>query len=220
MAEDDNEKRARAGAGSGGVFTNDPFLNIAAAIIILLLAVNLFQQLPTIWADIYAAIEGRIGSLGGIYTGAYILAVGFSAACLSGAIYAGMQKSAVVSAEKKELKAMTRAAISGEDTHNDRWQHILSYAASEDQELWRLAIIDADVMMDEMLKTMGYSQDSLGEKLRSAEVPDFRTLDQAWEAHKLRNTIAHEGTSYDLTRSEVDIAINNYRQVFNEFSFI
>lgn len=216
MAEDDKAR----GAGSGGIFSNDPFLNIAAAIIILMLLFAFIEQLPSIWANLSAAIQARVGSLGGIYTGTYIIAVGFSAACLSGAIYAGMQKSAVVSAEKKELKAMTRAAISGEDTHNDRWQHILSYAAADDHELWRLAIIEADVMMDDMLKTMGYTQDSLGEKLRSAEVSDFRTLNQAWEAHKLRNTIAHEGTSYDLTRREVDMAIDNYRQVFNEFSFI
>ncbi|MEX2514700.1 MAG: hypothetical protein WD335_01045 [Candidatus Paceibacterota bacterium] len=216
MAEDDNKKPTSP----GGVFTNDPFLNIAAAIIILMLVGGLIEQLPTMWADISAAIEGRIGSLGGLYTTTYVVAVGFSAACLSGAIYAGLQKSSIAVAERKELKAVTRAAISGEDTHNDRWQHILSYAASDDHELWRLAIIEADVMLNEMLKVMGYQQDSLGEKLKNAEESDFRTLNQAWEAHKLRNTIAHEGSTYNLTRGEVDRAIDNYRQVFNEFSYI
>lgn len=214
---DDNNNRDR---GSGGLSNTDPFINIAAAIIILLLLSHLAQTLPAVISNMWASISGSIGPLGGFYTGSYILAVGFVSACIFGTVYAFMQKSRVVAAEKREMEAMTQAAIAGETTQNERWQRILSYAASDDEELWRLAIIDADVMMDEMLEVMGYPQDSLGEKLKSVEESDFRTLNQAWEAHKLRNTIAHKGSTYDLTRRELDAAINNYRQVFDEFSYI
>lgn len=216
MADNNNAKAANP----GGIFTNDPFLNIAAAIIILLLIINLIESLPSILANLSAAIEGRVGSLGSWYTTSYVITAAFSTFCVAGAVYATIQKNLVARAEKQELNALTRAAITGEDTHNDRWQHILSYAAADDQKLWRLAIIEADVMLDEMMDAMGYPQDSLGEKLKNAEDSDFRTRNQAWEAHKLRNTIAHEGSTYKLTRREVDKAINNYRQVFDEFSYI
>lgn len=216
MADENNNRSG----GSGGLSNTDPFINIAAAIIIFLLLSHLAQTLPTVIADMWASVSGSMGPLGGIYTGSYIIAVGFVSACIFGTAYAFMQKSRVVAAEKRELESLTQAAIAGESTQNERWQRILSYAASDDEELWRLAIIDADVMMDEMLESMGYPQDSLGEKLKSVEESDFRTLNRAWEAHKLRNTIAHKGSTYDLTRRELDAAINNYRQVFNEFSYI
>jgi hypothetical protein len=216
MADDDKGKDS----GSNGIFTNDPFLNIAAAIIILLLVFNFVQMLPSFLSEVSTTVKSRVGSLSGLYSGLYVASVLFSAACFAGAIYAGIQKGIIAKAEKKEYEAMTKAAISGERTQNDRWEHVLTHAASDDEELWRLAIIEADVMLDEMLQVMGYTQDSLGEKLRSADTSSLKTLDQAWSAHKLRNTIAHEGSSYNLSRREVDVAIDNYRQVFNEFSFI
>lgn len=214
MPEEDNN------GGSGNLLTGDPFYDVIGGIVILLLTLQLIEVLPGMLSSIFTSVQGGVGSLGGVYSGLYVTAVGFSIASIAGAVYAGMQKHRIVVAEKQELKKLTRAAISGEETHNERWQQILSYAASDDHELWRLAIIEADVMMDEMLETMGYPQDSLGEKLRSAEKSDFQTIEQAWEAHKLRNTIAHEGSTYDLKRKEVDRAINHYRRVFNEFSYI
>lgn len=216
MADENNNSTGD----SGGLSNTKPLANLGAAIVILILLSHLAQTLPTTIGNAWASLSANMGSFGGIYTGSYILAVGFVSACVAGTVYASIQKSKVIAAEKRELQALTQAAIAGEVTQNERWQHILSYAASDDEELWRLAIIEADVMMDEMLEAMGYPQDSLGEKLKSAEESDFRTLNQAWEAHKLRNTIAHKGSTYELTRRELDRAINNYRQVFNEFSYI
>lgn len=209
--------------GGGGFGTGDPLYNAIGALIILLLAVQLFQNLPDMLSNMFGGLTSSIFGYGGwitIYNWLYALSVSFSLACIGGSIYAGMQLSRVRVAQRKELEEMTRAAISGEDTENERWQQILSYAASDDHELWRLAIIEADVMLDEMMETMGYPQDNLGDKLRSVEKSDFYTIEQAWEAHKLRNTIAHEGSSYNLTRRELEKAINNYREVFEEFSYI
>lgn len=155
-----------------------------------------------------------------LYTVLFVFALVFSAACLAGTVYAAIQHSYIRAAQKRELDVLTYAAISGETTENERWQEILSHAASDDEELWRLAIIEADVMLDEMLEAAGYPQDQLGEKLRSVERSDFQTIDQAWEAHKLRNVIAHEGSGYDLSRREAQKAIDNYRSVFKEFGYI
>jgi hypothetical protein len=216
--EDDN-----GGGGGFGLGTGDTFLDAVGAVLIILLLVQLAQNLPGILSNSFGGIWESISGVGGwpgFYTGLYTLAVIFSLACITGIVYASMQLSRVRRAERRELKNLTQAAISGEDTHNERWQQILSYAASDDHELWRLAIIEADVMLDEMLRTMGYQQDSLGGKLRSVERSDFQTIDKAWEAHKVRNSIAHEGSTYDLNRRELERTINNYRQVFTEFSYI
>lgn len=202
--------------------TDDPFLNVIGGILILLFLAQAVRTVPPFLAEKYGWMWEAFLNLpwSSLYETTYATAVVFSLICIAGAVYASMQLSRVRIAESEELKELTRSAISGSETDNERWQQILSYAASDDEELWRLAIIEADVMLDEMLRTAGYPQDSLGAKLRSAERADFRTIDVAWEAHKLRNTIAHEGSTYDLTRKELEETINKYRRVFHEFSYI
>lgn len=219
MPEEDNNNNEEGG---GGILTDDPFLNTFAAIVLILLIAQGSQTLPGVLSERLGGIWEFITGLGsvGLYQAIYAISVIFSLTCIAGGIYASIQLSRVRIAERKELEELTRSAISGTSTDNERWQQILSYAASDDHELWRLAIIEADVMLDEMLDTMGYPQDSLGEKLRSVERSDFRTIDSAWEAHKMRNTIAHEGSTYDLTRRELEDTIDKYRRVFSEFSYI
>lgn len=205
---------------------DDDITYLIGGLIALALLSRLAQNLPEIlseqfgteWQSVQAYVTNFPST--GLYAGLVVFAVAFAAICVAGSAYAAMQSARIRGMQRRELEALTHAAISGEDTENERWQQILSYAASDDEELWRLAIIEADVMLDEMLEAAGYQQDSLGDKLRSVEKSDFRTIEQAWEAHKLRNAIAHEGSAYDLNRRELQRAINQYRQVFNEFGFI
>ena len=54
----------------------------------------------------------------------------------------------------------------------------------------RHAVLEADKLLDALLKHKGYSG-SLGEKLKAAD-ECFNNIDQVWRAHKLRNRLAHE----------------------------
>ncbi len=207
---------------NGGGGQGDPLFNAIGVLIVVLLAAQLIQNLPGILEEQFGGLTDTVMNFSSTttYTVLYTASVVFSLGCLAGTIYASIQKSRIVMAEKRWLDSLTNAAISGEDTENERWQQILSYAASDDHELWRLAIIEADVMLDEMMETMGYTEDSLGDKLRNVEPSDFQTIDEAWEAHKMRNLIAHEGSTYDLKKEEVDRTIKNYQRVFEEFEYL
>jgi hypothetical protein len=103
---------------------------------------------------------------------------------------------------------------------NERWERILGYLESNSPTEWRLAILDADVILDKMLTKSGYHGEGVGEKLKSVERSDFNTLDQAWEAHKIRNSIAHSGSDILLTKRTAKKAIDLYRQVFEEFEYL
>jgi hypothetical protein len=103
---------------------------------------------------------------------------------------------------------------------NERWVEIQKHMQSGNQAEWRLAILEADIMLYDMLEQMGYEGDSIGDKLKQVEPASFNTLDEAWRAHKVRNIIAHEGNAYVLPRSEADRAIRQYETVFKEFYFI
>lgn len=101
-----------------------------------------------------------------------------------------------------------------------RWRHIEGLAGGERASEWREAIIEADIMLDEMLTRQGYAGDGVGEKLQQVERSDFNTLEDAWEAHKVRNLVAHEGSSFDLSDTLAKRTIARYEAVFREFSAI
>ncbi|MSU55675.1 MAG: hypothetical protein EXS46_04035 [Candidatus Taylorbacteria bacterium] len=103
---------------------------------------------------------------------------------------------------------------------NMRWQNILSHFNSTNPNDWRAAIIDADAMLDEVVTSLGYTGEGLGAKLTSIRINDFPTLQSAWEAHKMRNIIAHEGANYNLTERQKEITRRYFETVFRDAGVI
>jgi hypothetical protein len=64
------------------------------------------------------------------------------------------------------------------------------WAHAEAQADPTLKVVEADKVLDEALRMLGY-EGSLGEKLKTAG-PRFSNLDAVWHAHKLRNSLVHE----------------------------
>lgn len=75
------------------------------------------------------------------------------------------------------------------------------------------AILEADKLLDEAFKIKGYSG-SLGEKLKCAE-KCFSKIDEIWNAHKLRNRIAHE-LSIEITPYQTDRALRDFKRALEE----
>lgn len=103
---------------------------------------------------------------------------------------------------------------------NIRWIQVLEYISSTNANDWKLAIIEADSMLDSLMGDLGFKGENLGEKLKMADRDKFRSLNYAWEAHTIRNKIAHEGSSFDLSLHEGKRVIALYEQIFREFGYI
>ncbi len=103
---------------------------------------------------------------------------------------------------------------------NERWESVVKHINSENPNDWKLAILECDIMLGDLLEKIGYHQDSIGEKLKAVEPSDFTNIESAWEAHKIRNAIAHEGTEFAINNREAKRVIGLYEVVFREFEFI
>lgn len=101
-----------------------------------------------------------------------------------------------------------------------RWNRVLEHANSNDEHQWRLAILEADIMLNELLDSLGYKGETMAEKMKQVSRGDFNSIDSAWEAHKVRNRVAHEGAESPLTEREKNRVIGLYSQIFKEFKFI
>lgn len=131
-----------------------------------------------------------------------------------------MQINDKVDIERRINLARSRMERDG-DKSNSRWVNILNLTASENESDWRLAVIEADAMLDDILKEKGYYGINLADRLKSArEGGVFFTVNNAFEAHNVRNRIAHEGINFSLSQMETRRVMRLYESVFEEFKII
>ena len=117
---------------------------------------------------------------------------------------------------EKEKRLDERQAIS----RNPRWVQTLDYLLSPNAGDWKLAIIEADSMLEELLEQLGFKGETLGERLKSVTQDKFKNLTLAWEVHTIRNRIAHEGVNFEVSAREAKRVIAIYEQIFREYGFI
>lgn len=101
-----------------------------------------------------------------------------------------------------------------------QWEIILKHMASENQAEWKLGILEADNILDELLEERGFRGETLGDRLKFAEAKGLKTLNDAWEAHKARNTIVHEEATSPLNKRDARKIIDLYEKVFKELGYL
>ncbi|HET8574734.1 MAG TPA: hypothetical protein VFM02_01005 [Candidatus Paceibacterota bacterium] len=121
-----------------------------------------------------------------------------------------------VEEEKKEEEGEEKE----EKSSHPRFDRVLEHLNAGNEAQWRVAIIEADNILYEILRRAGFPGETLGEMLTNANPQAFRTLEDAWEAHKIRNMIAHQGFDFRLNRHEAHRVINLYKKVFEEFDYL
>ena len=151
-----------------------------------------------------------------------IIAFLLSALFLFGLIYAKIRYAHYAEIEQQLLRDAEAAYAHeySQSSENRRWRDALAHIESENPNDWRLAIIEADIMLEELLDTLGYPGTTIGDKLKQASPQTFKTVDDAWKAHKVRNDIAHRGTDFVLTKRLARETLEHYQRVFQEFSLI
>jgi uncharacterized membrane protein len=98
------------------------------------------------------------------------------------------------------------------DYYNDRWQTLQKLL--KDKSTWPLAVIDADKLLDDVLKRSRYKGKTMGERLVSAQRA-IADNDAVWFGHKLRNRLVHESNVH-LTQKDVKDALLGIRQAMKD----
>lgn len=102
-----------------------------------------------------------------------------------------------------------------------QWQVVLNHVNSESPAEWKLGILEADNMLDEILDAEGWRGESLGERLKAMDASGLTSYQDAWEAHKVRNQIAHEGAAtMDFSKKMARDTILKFEKVFKELKYI
>lgn len=167
----------------------------------------------------FVAAGGILAVLGTLWSIFALISYIVSIGLLALYVYGSIQKNHYADLMDQSLRDEER--LYGEHyrgkARSNHFANIQRHVDSGNPNDWKLAIIEADVMLDELLKQRGYAGNSLGERLRSISPQQLETLNDAWEAHKVRNRIAHEGQDFVLTQRIAQETVTRYQRVFAEF---
>ncbi len=226
------DKGKPAGKPSGG--SGGPSLEGTLGIIALVSVMVIFIILPAVFKlfgttseQVFPSDLGERITAGfeGTVTAASYISIFLSLAFICGIMYAQTMYSEI--RRKMDEAAMPKktAALPIHEqlvsaAPDPRWKDIEGLMQSGNPADWRVAILEADILLEDMLGQMGYSGESIGEKLKQVDPAHFKTIQDAWKAHKVRNTIAHEGAAFKLSRSSADEVIADFKRVFDEFYFV
>lgn len=144
--------------------------------------------------------------------------------CLVIIIYSFVRMHELQKDEKEEMRKKIAETINGEkakdENGNYRWNYIMDLTESFQESDWKIAILEADSLLKESLDEKGFSGETLRDLLESAKDSGFQFLNDAWEAHKIRNQIAHGKIDFSLTQVETKKVIKKYQNFFEEIGVI
>lgn len=184
------------------------------------------ETIPTMPIEKLGEFFGGFGDfvmlLNSIWNGFAIFSFLVSGFFIFGIVYAMLRSSQLGDEEDAYLREQEKkfAQLKGGGPKNSRWEDVLMHIDSPNPNDWRLAIIEADIILEEALDEMGLAGTTIGDKLKSASPTQMTTLDAAWQAHRVRNQIAHAGSDFVLTQKLAQDTISQFRMVFNELGKI
>jgi hypothetical protein len=82
-----------------------------------------------------------------------------------------------------------------------QWRKIKARLDTGLESEYKLAIIEADSMLDDILRRMGFAGASLGERLDKLTLASLPNLEETRKAHQIRNNIVHD-PDYRLSLDE------------------
>lgn len=185
-------------------FTNQPQINYGA-------------DLSPLFAQSYDAIAKYFQSpeffnlFGTVKTVLMILSIIFAAILVIIIIKMG----SLIKEEVTELKAELAPPKETVTAHDNRWQEIKNHVNSFKESEWKFAVIEADKLVDDVLKSAGFAGESMGEQLMLIKPDQLLNLQYLWDAHKLRNLLVHDA-SYQITHRQAIWAVEAFENVLRE----
>ncbi len=116
---------------------------------------------------------------------------------------------------KPEMEKMNISQESSEITK--AWQRINEYINSENESDWKIAIIEADQILDNILTKANFPGKTFTEKLNQINAAEFPNINEILYAHKIRNNIVHE-KNFKLVKDEAKKIIDIYKKTLEDLN--
>ena len=104
------------------------------------------------------------------------------------------------------------------DKYRMKWLAIENQLSRDNQSSCTLAVLNADKLLDQALRERGIRGQTMGERMKTAK-ETWSNANAVWDAHKLRNQIAHE-SDHQVTYDDARRAIAGFKQALKDIGAI
>lgn len=95
------------------------------------------------------------------------------------------------------------------------WNRIMARLDTGLESEYKLAVIEADSMLDDILKRMGYAGETLGERLKNLTSATLPNIEEIKATHQVRNNIVHD-PNYELSLDDSKAALAVFEQALRD----
>lgn len=127
-----------------------------------------------------------------------------------------------VSSNLRELRFgidMPSEIVSDKKKTKERWEAIRKRLDSKNESEYKVAIIEADKMIDDLIAKLGYGGENMGERLDSIPEGQLDFLPEIREAHQIRNRIIHED-EFAIDRQTAEDILEKYANILRQFGVL
>ncbi|TSC89163.1 MAG: Uncharacterized protein G01um10143_544 [Parcubacteria group bacterium Gr01-1014_3] len=107
----------------------------------------------------------------------------------------------------------------GKRRHMKAWHKIVHRSKEPDQTEWKMAILEADKLLDDVLRSSGYNQPSVDERFNALSTELISNYDQVMQAHAVRSKVSKD-PEFSLAHAEAIEVLKIYKKALQEFGLI
>lgn len=116
--------------------------------------------------------------------------------------------------EKPEKPQTLRQAI-----FEERWQAIQKKASLASSDSLRMAVIEADSLVNDVLGQLGLGGKHMADRLMNLNPDEYSTLNAIWRAHRIRNDLVHT-PGFFLSPEDAQKLLSDYESFLKEIGAI
>jgi len=124
-------------------------------------------------------------------------------------------KSQAVSERLEDISFFLRPKRSLKNRFTKQWQKVRNLLSEEGESHWKLAVIEADKIFDNLIKEIGYAGENADERLNNIKEFQLTAIDQLKQAHQVRNDIV-KNTEMHITKEEAENIILVYESALKD----
>ena len=107
----------------------------------------------------------------------------------------------------------------GSDKYIKEWKKIMKRIDSGIEAEYKLAIIEIDIMLGEILQRMGHNEGTIEKNLDKMTLIEVPNIDTLKEARKIRNGVIHD-PDYQLSKEKAKEVMDVYQATFRSLGII
>lgn len=100
-----------------------------------------------------------------------------------------------------------------------QWEKIIRRLESANEADYKMALIEADKLFDDILVRIGYKGDTMADRLKQLDSSKFANIQQIWNSHKTRNSLVHD-PFFHLAQTEAKKAVSAYEAALKDLEAI